>query len=144
MLKPLRSGWAFDTRVKALPYFLVFFLYYILVKAGMSVMLAKSIFFVCLSSYILVIAFSFRSLRNPLFSYNPFSNMKLNFSILVGGGLLFFTVASPFMRSIFNLVPIPLIWVPLIVSWLAINVLLVEGAKYLMSSRKFFFGASNK
>ncbi len=47
---------------------LLFFLYYLLLKIGLSVDIARSIFFVCFASYVLVIAFSFRSLRQSLFS----------------------------------------------------------------------------
>ncbi len=118
--------------------FLVFLLYYFLIKIGLSVVLARSIFFVCFSSYILAIAFSLRSLHRPIFTYAVFSNMKLNLSILIGAGLLIFTMVSPFMREIFVLVPIPLIWTPLLVFWILLNVSLVEGAKYLIRDKKYF------
>jgi len=110
----------------------VFLLYYFLIKIGIQVELARSIFFVCLSSYVLVIAFSFRSLRHSIFSYQVFSNVKLNLSVLVGALLLLFTMLSPFMRRIFELVPIPLAWIPFFVFWLALKLMLIEGAKYLL------------
>jgi len=113
---------------------LLFFLYYFLVKTGLDISIARSIFFVCFSSYILVIAFSFRSLHRPLFSYKIFSNKKLNWSIAVAAALLILTVATPLMRDIFEIAPLPLSWLPFIIFWLILNISLVEGAKYLFRS----------
>jgi len=114
---------------------LLFFLYYFLVRIGLDVSVARSIFFVCVSSYILVIAFSFRSLRRPLFSYKIFSNKKLNWSIIIAAILLVLTVAAPFMRNIFEIAPMPLSWIPFVVFWLILNILLVECAKYIFNSK---------
>lgn len=114
---------------------LLFILYYVMWKINLDLDVVRSIFFVCFSSYILAIAFSFRSLQLPLFSYNIFSNKKLNWSILVGVALLIFTMSAPFMREIFALSPLPLYSAPIIFLWLVLNVLLVEGAKYVMRRR---------
>lgn len=111
---------------------LLFFVYYALLSFGVHIELAKSIFFVCFASYILVVAYSFRSLRNPIFSYPLFSNVKLNLSVLIASLLLVASVSVPAFQDIFGLVPIPLIWIWFIVGWLAINVLLVETAKYTL------------
>lgn len=110
----------------------LFILYYIMHNAGFDLAVARSIFFVCFSSYILVIAFSFRSLHLPLFSYKIFSNKKLNWSIFIGAALLAFTMAVPFMREIFTLASLPLYSILIIIPWLVLNVLLVEGAKYIL------------
>lgn len=115
----------------------LFILYYVMFKAGFNLAVVRSIFFVCFSSYILVIAFSFRSLRLPLFSYKIFSNKKLNWSIFIGAALLAFTMAVPFMREIFTLSPLPLYSVLIIIPWLLLNVLLVEGAKYVLRRRTY-------
>ncbi|MFZ2149661.1 MAG: HAD-IC family P-type ATPase [Minisyncoccia bacterium] len=114
----------------------LFVLYYVMSRTSMDLNVARSIFFVCFSSYILFIAFSFRSLRLPLFAYNIFSNKKLNWSILVGIALLVFTMSTPFMREIFLLSPLPLYSAPIIILWLVLNVLLVEGAKYALRKNK--------
>ncbi len=109
---------------------LLFFLYYGLILYGVEVSLARSIFFVCFASYILVIAFSFRSLHKPLFSYPVFSNKKLNQSIILATMFLIATMTIPFIRNLFDIAPLPLVWLWLIAAWLALNVALVEGAKY--------------
>jgi hypothetical protein len=110
-----------------------------LLKIGLDVNLARSIFFVCFSSYILVISFSFRSLHRPLFSYPVFSNSKLNMSIIIAVAILIITMTVPFLRNVFELAPLPVSWLPFIVFWLVFNILLVEGAKFLLRPRKSFF-----
>lgn len=116
--------------------FLLFLLYYLMLYLNIDLEIARAIFFVCFSSYVLVVAFSFRSLQKPLFSYDIFSNHKLNWSILVAVILLVFTMTLPFMREIFLLSTLPLYAMPIILFWLIINVLLVEGAKYVMHLKR--------
>jgi len=116
----------------------LFLLYYFLIKTGLELNIVRSIFFVCFSSYILVITFSFRSLHRSILSYNPFTNKKLNIAILISVSLLFFTMATPFMRSIFEIAPLPLVWIPFVFLWLVLNILLVEGAKYIMRKHGHF------
>ncbi len=110
---------------------LLFFMYFGLIRYGVELHLARSVFFVCFASYILVIAFSFRSLHKPLFSYPIFSNKRLNQSIIIAVVLLIATISIPTLRSVFNLVPIPFGWIWFILGWLVVNILLVEGAKFL-------------
>lgn len=114
---------------------LLLLLYYFLIEIGLDIAVVRSIFFVCFSSYILAIAFSFRSLNRPLFSYDIFSNTKLNGSIIIAIVILVLTMTMPFMRNIFELAPLPLVWVPFVVFWLILNILLVEGAKYILRRR---------
>lgn len=117
----------------------LFLLYYILVKIGLDLPLAHSILFVCFASYVLAIAFCFRSLHNPLFSYPSFSNKKLNFSVMIAVIFLVITITVPAVRNIFKIKALPLSWVPLVVFWLILNVLLVEGTKYLLRNKTHFF-----
>lgn len=118
---------------------LLFLLYYILIKINLGIMLARSILFVCFSSYVLAIAFSFRSLRRPLFSYPIFSNKKLNISIIIAASFLIITMAVPAVRNIFELQALPWSWTPFILFWLILNVLLVEGTKYLLRNKNHLF-----
>lgn len=110
----------------------LFLVYYFLIKFGVDVATARSVFFVCFSSYILAVAYSFRSLTLPLFSFDTFANRKLNWSLLIGVIILIATMAVPALRNIFNLAPMPVIWLPFILLWIIFNVFLVEAAKYLM------------
>lgn len=109
---------------------LLFFLYYFLIKINVPIDEARSIFFVCFSSYILAISYSFRSLQAPIYRYNIFGNKKLNWSLLIALVLLIATMAIPQMRDIFDLAPMPLAWLPFVLLWLILNIALVEGAKY--------------
>lgn len=118
--------------IGALSSLFLFFVYYALISFGLEIELAKSIFFVCFASYILVVAYSFRSLHSPLLSYPVFSNMKLNLSVLIASLLLVASITIPVLQSIFGLVTIPLVWVWFIVGWLIANTLLVEGAKLIL------------
>ena len=118
---------------------LLFVLYYLLLQIGLDLELARSIFFVCFASYVLAISFSFRSLHNPLFSYDVFSNKKLNWSILIAFGLLILTMTLPFMREVFMLSSLPLLAIPFIIFWLVLNIALVEVAKYLLRDKKHLF-----
>ena len=109
---------------------LLFVLYYFLIKSGIEASLARAVFFVCFASYILVIAYSFRSLNKPLFSYPTFSNRKLNYSILFAFALISITMTVPVVRNLFGLSPVPFVWSWFVLGWLLLNIILVEGAKY--------------
>ncbi len=139
-----RSGVIFTKEVKILTLgvgvfssILLFVLYYFLLKIGLDVSVARSIFFVCFSSYVLAITFSFRSLHKSIFSYAVFSNKKLNISIIIGVCLLIITMTVPRMREIFDISPMPLSWMPLVIFWIILNILLIEGTKYIF--RKVHF-----
>ncbi|MCC6520780.1 cation-transporting P-type ATPase [Candidatus Nomurabacteria bacterium] len=115
---------------------LLFFTYYGLIRFGVDVQTARSVFFVCFASYILVISYSFRSLNKPLFSYPIFSNKRLNQGILVAIVFLVATMGIPQLRALFDLNTIPLVWFWFIAVWLVANVLLVEGTKYFFRKHK--------
>ena len=115
---------------------LLFILYYILLKINLDIGTARSVLFVCFASYVLAVAFSFRSLHRPLFSYASFSNKKLNISIIMAAGFLIITMVVPVIRNIFELAPLPLSWISFVIFWLLLNILLVEGAKYLLRKVK--------
>lgn len=114
---------------------LIFLLYYFLLNFDIETNVVRSILFVCVSIYILVIAFSFRSLYKSIFSYNPFSNKKLNVAVLIGISILVATMSIPFMRNLFDIAPLPIFWLWLIVLWSILNVFLVELAKWVFRYR---------
>ncbi len=114
---------------------LLFLLYYTLLHFNVEIKVARSVFFVCFSVYILVIAFSFRSLYRPIFSYNPFSNKKLNVAVLIALGILIATMSLPFMRNIFDIAPMPVSLLWIVFAWIILNVLLVEITKWIFRIR---------
>jgi Ca2+-transporting ATPase len=117
---------------------LLFILYYLLIKYGVDLDIARSVFFVCFSVYVLAISFSFRSLYKPIYAYNPFSNRRLNIAVLVGIGLLILTMSVPFMRDIFEIAPMPFSWIWLIISWIFLNIIIVEFIKWIFRYRLKF------
>ncbi len=110
---------------------LLFVLYYGLLQYGIELETARSVFFVCFASYILAITYSFRSLHKPLFSYPVFSNAKLNQSIVIAVIVLIATMTIPQIRLFFGIAPLPLVWLWFVAGWLVLNILLVEGAKFV-------------
>ncbi len=115
--------------------FLLFLLYYALLHFNVDIKIARSVFFVCFSIYILITSFSFRSLYRPLFSYNPFSNKKLNIAILIALSILIATMSIPFMRNLFDIAPMPPSFMWLVILWSIFNVALVESAKFIFRYR---------
>lgn len=109
---------------------LLFLLHFWLVKSGIEIEIARSIFFTCFASYILVVAFCFRSLEKSVFSYPVFSNQKLNLSVIFATIMLILTLNVPFMRDIFQIGPLPFKWLWIVGFWLILNVFLVEITKY--------------
>lgn len=123
-VKILTVGMGFATSL------LLFGMYWFLLKSGFALEDVRSTIFICLASYILVVAFSLRSLRKPLYSYRIFSNRVLNISILVALFLLIATVTVPFMQRIFQVSIPPVSLLALTLGWLVVNVLIVEFAKW--------------
>ncbi len=118
---------------------LLFLVYLGLIHFGVAIPTAKTVFFLCFASYVLAIAFSLKNVYKPILKYNPFSNRMLNFSVLFAGLLIMLSIAFPFSRSIFDLVPINSSWVWFIGGWIVFNVVLVECAKYILRlSFKYF------
>lgn len=115
---------------------LLFLLFFFLIRAGVELSLARSIFFVCFASYILAIAFSFRSLHKPIYSYSIFSNKRLNQSVLLAVVILIATMTIPALREFFDLAPLPLVWLWFVAGWLILNILLVEIAKYFFRFKR--------
>lgn len=112
---------------------LLLVLYAALIKLGFDNAEGRTFLFACFASYILFVAFSFRNLHKPLFSYHPFSNKMLNGGVLLGIFLLVATVYLPFFQTLFDTVALSAIWLPWLAVWLITNILLVEIAKWSMS-----------
>lgn len=113
----------------------LFVLYVLLLKTEIPLEIIRSIFFVCFTIYILVIAFSFRAIHRPIWSYNPFSNKRLNASILLALALTTITVTVPWVQSIFGLTAFPIKYLGIIFGWVILNIILVEGAKWWIRRR---------
>ncbi len=110
---------------------LLFGLYYLLLKNIPDLKLAKSIFFLCFATYILVVSYSFRNLEKLIFQYNPFSNMKLNIANGLGLLFIFMTTSLTFMQNIFDVTFVGLEYMWIVLLWNVLNVMIIEMTKWL-------------
>jgi len=105
-------------------------LYLTLLSLDVAIDTAQSVLFACFSAYILVIAFSFRNLHAPLYSYPLTENRFLFFGVLFGLALVLATLYIPFFQSLFGTTTLSFWWLLFVVLWLAVNILIVEIAKW--------------
>lgn len=110
-------------------------LHYLTIKFGFDSALGRSFLFACFSSYILFVAFSFRNLRKPLFTYPTFENRILNFGLGLGICLMLMTIYLPFFQNLFGTVALPFSWFFLVILWIVANIALVELAKWIIVYR---------
>jgi magnesium-transporting ATPase (P-type) len=116
--------------------FLLLVLYYMLNQFIHDIDIVRSVFFLSFASYSLVIAYSFRDLDKAIWSYNPFSNMRLNLAIGAGLLALVMTVTIPLLGNIFKLTMIPVHYTWIVIVWIVFNVAVVEAAKYGMKIKR--------
>jgi Ca2+-transporting ATPase len=136
--KNLKSGSFFDSTVKFLTIgigiltsFLLLVLYASLLKLGVDLQTAQNVVFACFGSYILVIAFSFRNLQQPIYTYSITENKFLLFGVLGGLVLMTATIYLPFFQNIFSTSALSLPWLGFVLFWLILHVILIEVAKWI-------------
>jgi len=127
----------FDPRVIFLTVFigiavsiLLFLMYWNLINSGVSTEMARSVLFASFGSYTLFIAFSFRDLSRPIFSYSLTENKLLIVGVAIGVMLMLATFMVPFLRELFEVQLLSLPWVGFVVLWIILNMVLVESAKW--------------
>jgi len=136
--KNFKVGSFFDRTVKfltigvgVLTSILLLILYVTLLKLGIELETAQNVVFACFGSYILVIAFSFRDLNRPIYSYSLTENKFLLFGVLGGLMLMIATIYLPLFQNIFGTSALSLPWLGFILLWLFLHVILIEVAKWL-------------
>ncbi len=114
---------------------LLFALYWSMLSHGIPFVDAQSILFLCFACYVLIVAYSFKNLEKPLFSYPLFTNHYLNGSVLIAMSLIILTYALPQAREVFELgiPPTSLLWI--VAVWLVANIGVVETAKWFFIAR---------
>ena len=75
-------------------------LFYLLSKGYLYLLDIRTVMFVALGIDSLFVVFACRSLRQPIFRYNPFSNKILSLSVLVGLILILGAVYLPFLQKL--------------------------------------------
>lgn len=107
-------------------------LYYLLVTIGSDEATARTFLFACFSSYILFVAYSFRNLNKPLFTYPIFENKVMNVGVVFGLVMLLITIYLPFFQNLFGIVSLPLNWFGYVALWIIVNIAVVEIAKWAL------------
>lgn len=111
---------------------LLFVFYYGLLKFNVPVETAKTVIFLGFSSYILIVAFSFKSLHLPLFSYPLFDNKALNRSLIFAFSLFIMSFTVPPLYNLLGITPLPGIYLLIVLGWLVLNIFFVEMVKFML------------
>lgn len=111
---------------------LLFALYWWLLSRGLQLDVARTVLFLCFSTYILGVSFSFKSLHKPLFDYPLFDNRILNIGLAVAFLLAIASITIPVIRETLQLTTISPPWLLVILGWLVLNVCLVEIGKWVV------------
>ena len=111
--------------------FTLFTMYYTLLQFNLDFDIVRTVVFACFGSYILVIAFSFRNLARPVYTYSIFENRLLFFGVILGLSLLLATIYVPPLQIMFSTVALSPIWFLFVLAWLVLSIVMVESLKYL-------------
>ena len=115
---------------------LLFAAYLILLRLGFDPDIVKTFIFGAFGTYTLILALSVKSLEKSIFSYSLFSNKYLTGAIMLGLILMAVAIYVPGLQTLFNTVALPANWVIGIVLIGALNIILVEGAKWMFRQFK--------
>lgn len=111
---------------------LLFALYFILLKLGFEPALVRTFIFASFGTYSLFLIFAVRSLRKSIFSFNPFSNLYLVISTVLGLSLMALAIYAPFFQEVLRTIPLPPIWLLGVLAVGVINILAVEIGKLII------------
>jgi Ca2+-transporting ATPase len=108
---------------------LLYAAYDLLLRMGFDPSIVRSFTYAALGTYGLLMVLSIRSLRQSIFSYNPFANKALNLSVVVGIALTFVVLYVPSLQRYFDTVALPPLWVAGVFGFGIFNIFLIELTK---------------
>ena len=111
---------------------LIFALYWLLLNLGYDPEIVRTFTFAAFTVYSLVLIFSVRSLRTPIYKYSFFSNPFLLACVAFGLGLIGLAVYHPFFQELFGTVTLPLNWLAAVAGVGFLNIAIIEGGKMLI------------
>ena len=111
-------------------------LYLVLVSMGLPIEKIRTIMFVALSIDIMFIAFSLKNLHRPVWKTNLFSNRFLLLSLAISFALLMLTLTVPFLKKVFEIVPLSVLDLLILIGIGASNLITIEIAKYFIMYRR--------
>jgi len=115
---------------------LLFVAYLFLLQLGFEPNIVKTFIFGAFGTNSLFLAFSVKSLEKSIFSYSLFSNKYLTGATAFGLFLMVVAIYTPGLQMLFGTVALPAIWVIGIVLVGALNIVLIEGAKWVFRRLK--------
>ncbi|OGF24195.1 hypothetical protein A3H66_02680 [Candidatus Falkowbacteria bacterium RIFCSPLOWO2_02_FULL_45_21] len=110
---------------------LLFVAYLILLRIGFEPAIVKTFIFGAFGTYTLILALSVKNLEKSIFSYSLFSNKYLIGAIALGLALVAAAIYIPGLQTLFDTVALPVNWVIGIVLVGALNIILIEIAKWV-------------
>lgn len=123
---------AFLTLLVGLPTSALFIIFYIyLIGAGFDAAIVKTAIFAAFAVSSLFVIFSIRSLRRPIFTFNPLSNPLLAGGVVVGLGLILLAVYQPAFQDILGTVALPPVWLAGVALVGFINLFAIEIGKLI-------------
>ncbi len=117
--------------------FLLFFIYYALLRSGFPTDLVRTFIFAAFATYTLILSFSLRSLKKSILEYNPFSNLYLFSGVGIGLTLTFLAVYVPVLQNVFDTVALPAPWLGAVFLVGLFNIVAVEAGKLFFRNRNF-------
>ncbi len=115
--------------------FLLFALYYFLLRFGFTPELVRTFIFASFGTYTLFLSFSMRSLEKSILSYSPFENIYLVFGAGLGAVLTALVLYVPPLQEVFGTVSLPPFWVAAVLGVGLLNIGAVEFGKWLFRRR---------
>lgn len=106
-------------------------LYALLLHLGLPADMVRTFIFASFGTYTLFLSFALRSLEKSIFAYNPFSNRYLTAGVFVGLLLTASVIYIPFFAGIFNVVPLPPLWLAGVFVVGILNIGAVEIGKWI-------------
>lgn len=116
---------------------LLFGLYWWLLRAGYDPLVVQTFIFTAFGSYSTLLIFSIRSLRQPIWAYNPFSNPMLMVGSILGLVSILATVYWLPLQNLMGTVALPLPWLLGVLGVGLANLIMIELGKFAL--RKFRF-----
>ena len=110
---------------------LLFLIYYVLLKSGLSLDLVRTFIFASFASYTLLVSFSLRSLSKSILRYNPFGNIYLVIGVLVGLGFIGLAVYNPYAQRILGTESLPAVWLEAVIGIGIMNMFFIEFGKWI-------------
>jgi Ca2+-transporting ATPase len=114
--------------------FLIFIIFIFMVKTSVDISYTRTFIFAALSTNSLMNLFSIRSLINPIWNSNPFSNKYLNIGAMISFLLLLVAVYFPPLQSILSTVPLGFYTWGVIILLGISTMLLIELVKHMYSN----------